>query len=96
MALLYSGPLIGSQGVSGEGRGLQSWLSCLMSHCVCYHKLWGVCVRAGARVWVEGLWLHMSFSAAGDRRESSPLIVSLRVCRTQVARIHEAEDSARA
>lgn len=45
MAPFYSGPLIGSQGVSGGGEegGCRSRLSCLMSHGVCYHKLWGVC-----------------------------------------------------
>lgn len=80
--------------LAGKGGGCRSLLSCLMSRGVCYHKLWGVCVCVC--VWIESLWLHTRFSAAGDRRESSPLIVSLRVCCMQVAMIHEAEDSSRA
>lgn len=81
MAPFYSGRLIGRQCVSG-GRGAGCHVLCLM-----------LCVVLKLQGCVEGLHFHLTTVLQGDTRESGLLIVSLRLGRLQVARIHRREAS---
>lgn len=82
MAPLYSGPLIGRQGVSGA-RGAGCHVLCLMVGAIIS------CMECMGRV--EGLQLYLTAVLTGDTGESGFLIVSLRVSCTQVAGIHRME-----